>query len=132
MARDDEALIELGARSSASDGAECGSDGETSTDAPTRPPVCRELQDLKVARALFFGGFALLPWLWCVVWLHFRKPARAPSADPRLAWYVWWSGFSAACGAVLFVAWVATVQLSWRSWDYEWQRSMMLVAPEEL
>ena len=86
--------------------------------------------DLKVARRLFYGGFAGLPWLWFISWLHFRNAAKLPSADPQLATYARRSGIGALVGGLLFLAWVVTVQLSWRSWG-EFGRSLMLVIPEE-
>ena len=72
--------------------------------------------DLRVARRMFYGGFALLPWLWFVAWFHFRKVAKEPHADPRLATYVHRSLVGAISGGVVFVAWIVTVNLSWQSW----------------
>ena len=71
-----------------------------------------------------------MPWLWFVAWAHFRHVAQLPSADPRLAMYVKRSGVGAACGGVLFLAWVVAVQLGWRSWG-DFGRSIMLVVPED-
>jgi hypothetical protein len=85
--------------------------------------------DLRVARYMFYGGFALLPWLWFIAWVHFRKVAKQPHADPRLATYVNRSLVGAVCGGVAFVAWVVTIQLSWQHWDFA--RSIMLVVPED-
>lgn len=86
--------------------------------------------DLKVARRLFYGGFAALPWLWFVNWVHFRAISKTHKADPELRVYVQRSLVGAICGGILFVAWVAYVQLTWRSWGPEWQ-SLMLVVPED-
>jgi hypothetical protein len=86
--------------------------------------------DLKVARRMWYGGFFGLPWLWFVVWFHFRKVAKLPHSDPQLQTYVDRSLIGAICGAVLFAAWVITVQLSWRSWG-QFGQSLMLVTPEE-
>jgi len=88
-------------------------------------------RDLRVARRMFYGGFALLPWLWFVVWIHFRKVARHPQSDPRLAAYAQRSLVGAVCGAVLFIAWVVYVQLSWQSWSLALQNSLMLIIPEQ-
>ena len=85
--------------------------------------------DLRVARRMFYGGFALLPWLWFITWAHFRKVAKQPHADPRLATYVHRSLIGAICGAVAFVAWVVTIQLSWQHWEFA--KSIMLVVPED-
>jgi presenilin enhancer 2 len=86
--------------------------------------------DLKVARRMFYGGFAGLPWLWFIAWLHFRHAAQLPSADPQLAAYARRSGIGALVGGLLFVSWVVYVQLTWRSWG-EFGRSMMLYMPED-
>ena len=86
--------------------------------------------DLKVARRMFYGGFAGLPWLWFIAWLHFRRAANLPSADPQLAKYARRSGVGALVGAALFACWIVYVQLSWRSWG-DFGRSLMLVVPED-
>lgn len=86
--------------------------------------------DLKVARRMYYGGFAGLPWLWFIAWLHFRRPSQLPSADPQLAKYARRSGIGALVGALLFVAWIVTVQLSWQSWG-AFGRSIMLFIPED-
>ena len=65
--------------------------------------------DLKVARRLFYGGFAGLPWLWFIAWLHFRHAARLPSADPRLATYARRSGVGAN-RRPFNLAWIIYVQ----------------------
>ena len=87
--------------------------------------------DLKVARRLFYGGFAGLPWLWFVSWVHFRKTARLPQADPQLQTYVQRSLVGTISGAVLLVAWILYVQLSWRTWSPSVQAAWMLVLPED-
>mmetsp|Transcript_31345 Transcript_31345/g.81890 ORF Transcript_31345/g.81890 Transcript_31345/m.81890 type:complete len:122 (-) Transcript_31345:258-623(-) len=85
--------------------------------------------DLRVARRMFYGGFAALPFLWFVVWVHYRKTAEQPSADPRLATYVRSSLIGAISGGIAVLAWVIAVQISWQSWG-EFGRSIMLVIPE--
>ena len=85
--------------------------------------------DLKVARRMFYGGFAGLPWLWFVLWVHFRHIAMAPTADRRLRKYVDWSLYGTICGSALFIAWVTFVQLRWRSWS-SFGMSFMLIVPE--
>ena len=79
------------------------------------PPSLRALaaaDDLRVVRRLFYGGFALLPWLWFVGWVQFRASARKPDADPRLASLVRSCLVGAVASAVAFASWVALV----RSW----------------
>lgn len=86
--------------------------------------------DLRVARRMFYGGFAALPWLWFVAWVHFRKPARQPGADPQLKKYADRSLVGAICGGVALVAWIVAVQLSWHSWG-DFGISIMLVVPDD-
>lgn len=83
--------------------------------------------DLKVARRMFYGGFAGLPWLWFVVWVHYRGVAKMPHSDPALQTYVNRSLVGAIIGGVVFAAWVIAVQSSWQQWLPE---SWMLVIPE--
>ena len=85
--------------------------------------------DLKVARRMFYGGFAGLPFLWFVAWVHFRPIAKLPSADPQLQTYVNRSLIGAIVGGLGFLAWVIAVQTSWRSWG-AFGQSIMLVIPE--
>ena len=86
--------------------------------------------DLMVARRMFWGGFAGLPWFWFLVWIHFRHVAKLPSASPELAVYARRSGWGAVIGGILFVAWVVYVQLTWRTWSDDMQRMLMAVRPE--
>lgn len=85
--------------------------------------------DLRVARRMFYGGFLGLPWLWFVVWAHYRRVSKQPHADPRLATYVARSLVGAICGGVLLLLWIAAVQLSWHSWG-SFGRAIMLIIPE--
>lgn len=84
--------------------------------------------DVKVARRMFYFGFAGLPWLWAVNYLHFRRTSQQPSADPELEKYVQRSLCGAVTGAVLFVAWVVYVQLNWSTTS--WLKPLMLSYPE--
>ena len=86
--------------------------------------------DLRVARAMFWGGFAALPFLWFVAYVHFRKAAVLPQAEPRLAVYVRRCRAGAVVGGLAFVAWLTTVSLSWRSWG-QFGRDLMLVMPDD-
>ena len=83
---------------------------------PPQPPFVGEAGPstalCRVVRRLFYGGFALLPWLWFVGWVQFRASARKPDADPRLASLVRSCFVGAVASAVAFAAWVALV----RSW----------------
>ena len=87
--------------------------------------------DMRVARWMWYGGFALLPWMWFIAWSHFRKAARSPAADPMLATYVHRCGAGAAVGAAAFAAWLVYVNLAWTTWG-DFGRSIMVVAPDDL
>jgi len=96
---------------------------------PMGTPRDSEL-DLRVCQRMFYGGFAGLPWIWFIAWVHFRHAAKLPSADPQLATYARRCGIGALVGAILFVSWVVTVQTQWRNWG-AFGRSLMLFVPEE-
>lgn len=85
------------------------------------------VNDLRVARWLFWGGFALLPWLWFVVWLHFRKVAKQAHSLPGLAWYVRGSQIGAICGGAAFLGWFTRATIFWQTWEAG--RNMMLFTP---
>lgn len=87
-------------------------------------------QDVRVARAMFWGGFAALPFLWFVAYLHFRRAALLPHADIRLALYVRRCRTGALAGGVILFIWLTMVSLCWRSWG-QFGRTLMLVLPEE-
>lgn len=103
---------------------------DESTCTQARLTQAQVANDVRVARLLFMGGFLALPWLWFVVWFHYRRIAKQPHASPALSRYVRYSGIGASVGCVLFLAWFTVVQLNWRSWG-EWGRSIMMVFPED-
>ena len=106
-------------------------EAEPSTSLQLDAPTEAEKQaavDVKVARAMFFGGFAALPFLWLVAWVHFRKAAKLSHADPRLAVYVQRCLVGAVLGGLLLATWFVTVMVSWRSWG-QFGRDLMLVLP---
>ena len=84
--------------------------------------------EVKVARRMFWWGFAALPGLWLLVWVHFRAAAKQPHSDPRLRVYVHRSLVGAACSGALLACWVALVQTYWREWERRWMW-LMAVAP---
>lgn len=87
--------------------------------------------DLKVARYMYYAGFALLPWVWFIAWAHFRKVAKLPHSDPQLATYVRRCGVGAAIGGLAIATWYTYMSLTWRTWG-PFGRSLMIVAPEEV
>ena len=93
--------------------------GRSSLDHPVEADAEADAEaalDLKVARRMFWSGFALLPGMWLMVWLHYRGVAKRPRSDPRLRVYVRRSMVGAACSGVVVACWVAVVQTSWRQW----------------
>lgn len=103
---------------------------EGTSSAASSATAAQAALDLKVARRMWYGGFAGLPWLWFVVWFHFRTPAKLPAADPQLQTYVQRSIIGAIIGGLFFVAWVIYVQLTWHTWG-SFGQSFMLVIPED-
>jgi presenilin enhancer 2 len=98
--------------------------------APSKTPAELEAErELMTCRRMYYGGFALLPWLWFVNWYHFRHYAKLPGTDPRVAVYAHRSLVGSIVGLACFVAWVVFVQLNWQSWG-EFGRSIMIVVPE--
>lgn len=87
--------------------------------------------DLKVARHMFWWGFALLPGLWLLVFVHFRQAVKQPGSDPLLRLYVHRSLVGAACSGALLACWVALVQSNWREWEDRWQWLMVVAPPPE-
>ena len=112
------------------DGADCRNSTPASDEEEQQR--VREL-DLKVARRMFWWGFALLPGLWLLVWVHFRHRAslKQPGSDPLLRLYVHRSLVGATCSGVLLACWVALVQSHWREWEDRWQWLMAVAPPPE-
>lgn len=50
---------------------------------PTRK-ITDPAEKINVARKMFYGGFALLPWLWFVNYLMFRKDLLKPTVPHEL------------------------------------------------
>lgn len=83
MAADDTPVLEEQTRSSgnANDGRSAPQDnnnrGNFTRNLNTEP-------DSAIAKKMFFGGLALLPWLHAVNVLHYRKQFVDPSIDPQV------------------------------------------------
>lgn len=115
--------------------------------------------DEAIARKMFFGGLALLPWLHAVNVIHYRKQFLDPSIDPKVtlctsaAARVCVIGASACmdvsvltrvrdCAGVrrsclsfvfvtiLFVSWVVLFQLKWE--DFGWAKLVMVLPAKNL
>eukprot|EP01138_Halocafeteria_seosinensis_P003519 gb/GECG01003597.1/.p1 GENE.gb/GECG01003597.1/~~gb/GECG01003597.1/.p1 ORF type:complete len:114 (+),score=10.63 gb/GECG01003597.1/:1-342(+) len=65
-----------------------------SADTPTVPPEV-ELEQIRIARKLFYGGLACLPWLWIVNLIYFRRKVFNLQVSPELRKCMW----SLTCGS---------------------------------
>jgi len=77
---------------------------------------------------MFFGGFAFLPLLWAVTYVHYRRAAASPQASHALKAYVRYSAVGAATSFVLLGGWILTVQLTWQNWGAA-GRALLLFVP---
>ncbi|ETV70414.1 hypothetical protein H257_14091 [Aphanomyces astaci] len=87
-------------------------------------------EDSSVAKKMFFGGLALLPWLWAVNVFHYRAQFLDGTIDPKTTIWVRRSFAGFVFVTLIFVAWVVTFQLSWKA--NGWQKLLLVVPPEDL
>ena len=50
------------------------------------PPLTRDQKDVAIIRNLYFAGCALLPWLWIMCLLHYRKRLWDKDAPTDMRW----------------------------------------------
>ncbi|TYZ57277.1 hypothetical protein PybrP1_007541 [[Pythium] brassicae (nom. inval.)] len=81
--------------------------------------------DSAIAKKMFFGGLALLPWLHAVNVIHYRKQFMDGSIDPQVTLWVRRSAMSFAFVTILFVSWVVLFQLKWE--DFGWAKLVMVL-----
>ncbi|ETV91697.1 hypothetical protein H310_13766 [Aphanomyces invadans] len=86
--------------------------------------------DSSVAKKMFFGGLALLPWLWAVNVFHYRAQFVDGTIDPKTTIWVRRSFVGFVIVTLIFTAWVVTFQLSWKT--NGWQKLLLVVPPEDL
>eukprot|EP00644_Phytophthora_capsici_P010002 jgi/Phyca11/531023/estExt2_fgenesh1_pm.C_PHYCAscaffold_900006 len=84
--------------------------------------------DESVARKMFFGGLAFLPWLHLVNVIFYRKQFMDPSIDANVTLWVRRSFMGFCFWTVLFLSWVLVFQLNWK--EFGWQ-SIVMVVPDE-
>ncbi|RHZ23789.1 hypothetical protein DYB37_002084 [Aphanomyces astaci] len=105
-------------------------------------------EDSSVAKKMFFGGLALLPWLWAVNVFHYRAQFLDGTIDPKtticasvfeylraFGFMMFFIGVRRSFAGfvfvtLIFVAWVVTFQLSWKA--NGWQKLLLVVPPEDL
>ncbi|GLE01863.1 hypothetical protein PINS_up010701 [Pythium insidiosum] len=86
--------------------------------------------DEAVARKMFFGGLALLPWLHLVNVIFFRKQFMDGSIDPQVTLWVRRSFMGFLFTTTLFLTWAIMFQLKWK--DFGWAKLVMVLPPENL
>ncbi|KAJ0395946.1 hypothetical protein P43SY_003306 [Pythium insidiosum] len=86
--------------------------------------------DESVARKMFFGGLALLPWLHLVNVIFFRKQFMDASIDPKVTLWVRRSFMGFLFTTALFLTWAIMFQLKWK--DFGWAKLVMVLPPENL
>uniref|UniRef100_A0AAV1TME9 Gamma-secretase subunit PEN-2 n=1 Tax=Peronospora matthiolae TaxID=2874970 RepID=A0AAV1TME9_9STRA len=82
-----------------------------------------------VAKKMFLGGLAFLPWLHFVNVIFYRKQFLDPSIDASITLWVRRSFMGFCFWTVLFVSWVLLFQLNWK--DFGWQNLVMVVPAED-
>jgi presenilin enhancer 2 len=83
---------------------------------------------ISVSRKMFYGGFFMLPWLWLVNYLLFRKYFQRRSTPPEVKWYARTSLLLFFVAFVVILIWVIIYQLRWRYWG-EFGERISLVIP---
>ncbi|KAJ7522499.1 hypothetical protein O6H91_18G014500 [Diphasiastrum complanatum] len=76
------------------------------------PLGVQQQQALKLARAFFYAGFFLLPWLWFVNCFYFWPILRHRRyLDPVVRPYVLWSGVGFMIYSTLLLSWALTFSM---------------------
>ncbi|KAI9917131.1 hypothetical protein PsorP6_013364 [Peronosclerospora sorghi] len=100
-------------------------------DANNRGNFTRNLNkeaDEAVAKKMFLGGLAFLPWLHLVNVIFYRKEFFDPSIDSSVTFWVRRSFMGFCFWTVLFISWVLLFQLKWK--DFGWY-SILMVVPDK-
>lgn len=60
----------------------------------------------KIARRMFYWGFAFLPWLWLTnVWLFWHEFRGRPGCDPEVKKHTRWSAIGFTVASCIFIPW---------------------------
>ncbi|EQC32029.1 hypothetical protein SDRG_10228 [Saprolegnia diclina VS20] len=86
--------------------------------------------DSAIARKMFFGGLAFLPWLWAVNAFFYRRQLLDATLDPTTTLWVRRSAVGFVVVTCVFVAWMVTFQLTWK--QNNWQNLLLVVPAEDL
>lgn len=81
-------------------------------------------EEVSAARKMFLGGFALLPWLWLVNYIHYRGDLGNPSAPPAFKKHVKGSLYGFIAFMVLWAGWL----FYYYSGDGGWRDSLRVVS----
>ena len=97
-----------------------------STEDPDRPSEIEpsEIEIEAVARKMFYGGCALLPWLWLVNIIYFRKLYFSPECPPGVKKWVGRSSIGFLVVTTLWIIWCIIFQTTYKSWG-----TALLVVP---
>nr|CCA24406.1 conserved hypothetical protein [Albugo laibachii Nc14] len=86
--------------------------------------------DASIAKKMFFGGLAFLPWLHILNVFHYRKYLLDATKDPQATMWVRRSFVSCSIVTVVFAIWILIFQLKWR--EYGWSKLIMNIPDTEL
>lgn len=101
---------------------------ETSTPTDERqPPPPEEIELEAVARKMFYGGCALLPWLWLVNIIYFRKLYFSAECPPGVKHYVQKSTIGFVTVTTLWIVWCVVFQTTYQSWG----RALLVVPVDD-
>jgi presenilin enhancer 2 len=96
-------------------------------DTSRQPAVVRELEIEAVARKMFYGGCALLPWLWLVNIIYFRKLYFSTDCPRGVKKWVKRSSVGFISVTTLWIIWCVVFQTTYKSWG----RSLLVVPVDD-
>ena len=82
-----------------------------------------EIEIEAVARKMFYGGCALLPWLWLVNIIYFRKLYFSSDCPPGVRKWVHRSSVGFVTVTVLWIIWCIVFQTTYKTWG----RALLIV-----
>jgi len=84
----------------------------------------------QMAAKRFWGGFALLPWLWLINVIHFRSAFWEEAPEyAKIRYYTRASLVGVALALPMFLAWVLTYHENWTNWG-AFGEDLSLITPK--